>query len=427
MKRLLGLLLAFISLCAFAHATTPDSVNILDYGAIAGNSSQYAVNQAAIQNALATGYPVYCPAGSKFYTQEITVPSNATLLFGQCTLVAAGTYSAPPAAVIYNTASSSFQLRDVIVSVNLSTYPNLDGIDFAYGTNFRLSGVTSSGYIAISDYESTGTIIEKSVVTNFGSVGISSAVGYNTLITENSVTTSESSTNHCIQVGSGGSTTASAEATVSKNFVENCGKFGISIVGSSGTGEAQAHSIVVSNNRTLNTVLEGINLENVALFTVTGNEVEWNNGSSTDFGLSVWGNPNTSPQEVGEIGTISGNSIFNSCKTGIALANIVQSVNVSGNNIYNANYCNGSDNFHIAGILFYGGSNLYNTAYDNNIIDPSAHLTWRMMEYNDGSGAPNYNSFSMTGGTNNGGWIKVIGTTSSIGNPCSYHLGAGTC
>lgn len=397
-------------------------VSILTYGAIAGSSGAYVTNQTAIHAALATGRPVFFPDGQTFYTQAITIPTNSHSVFGRATVIAAGTISA--AALFTGTSLSNFGIRDLTIQINATTYTTLDSIDLTTCTDPTVENIVCNGYNGILTTSCTRPRIRNCEVTNFNNIGIVDRGSTDVDIKDNRVTTTNTTTsNYGIQAS------ATDGGAVTNNWVSNPFKFGIVVSGLDSGAFTSAKNVTVANNRITNSGLEAISIANATNFTVSSNVCRWTNGSSRDFGLSCFGDPNTSPVGVSQRGTVIGNSIDGCGKSGIALANNCQYIDVIGNNIYDANKLNGATVYHLSGVLVYGRGNNHNKISGNNIIDPSAHLQWATNEYDDGVGAgtgPDFNSFSNNTGVGTSGQSNWIGTNSSVGSPEFYLKGSGS-
>lgn len=396
--------------------------SILDYGAVAGDPTKFAVNQAAIQAALATGRPTFAPDGQTFYTQAATIPANAHSLFGRATFVAAGPIGV--SALLSGTALTNFAVSDLTIQIDAVAYPNLDGIDLSNCVDPTVENVKTNGFNGILTVACTRPQIRFCQITDYNNIGIVDRGSTDVEINTNRVTTSNLATSfYGIQAS------ASDGVDISNNWVSNSFSFGIVVSGDDAGVHAPVKRITINGNRTLNTGLEGINLANVTGFAVTGNDCIWTNGSSRDFGISCFGDPNIAPVGTSQIGTISGNTVYQSGKAGIVLANNCQGVTVSGNTIYGANTLNGATVYHISGILFYGKGSLNNKAVGNNIIDPLARLTWGTNEFDDGVGAgagPDFNSFTENSGAGSSGNANIVGANSSAGNKTPFYLNSQT-
>lgn len=397
-------------------------VSVLSYGAVAGDATKYVINQTAFNAALATGKPVYVPDGQTFYTQAITIPSNAHSIFGRATLIAAGTIAV--AALLSGTSCTNIAIRDLTIQINTTTYATLDAINLTTCTDPLVENVTCNGYNGILTTSCTRPRVRSCRVTDFNNIGIVDRGGADVEINLNRVTTTNTTTSFYGIQGS-----AIDGGDISHNWVSNAFSFGIVVSGLDSGAFTPAKNVTITSNRTLNTGLEGINLANVQDFAVTGNVCRWTNGSSRDFGISCFGDPNTSPVGTTQRGTISGNSVYAAGKSGIVLCNNCQYITISGNTIYDANKLNGATVYHIAGVMVYGRGALNNKVIGNNIIDPSTHLTWATNEYDDGVGAgsgPNNNSFSGNDGVGTSGGSNVVGAASRRGNNEFYFVGAGS-
>jgi parallel beta-helix repeat protein len=392
------------------------AANILSYGAVAGDDTKYAENKDAFDAALATGYPVYVPDGLVFYSEAVEMPDTAKRIFGKGSIIAAGTITA--AALFSVSGASDISFDDISIQIDTTTYTTLDALNATDCTGISIRNIAANGYNGIlltgcAEYEIVGNRI-----TDFNNIGIVARASDGASISNNRVTTTNTTTSHYgIQVSEGDG------VGIYGNDVSNAYEFGIVVSGVDGDLLVPSKSIAISGNRVRNTGLEAINITNGERFSIVGNVCEWTNGSSRDFGISVFGDPNTSSSV--KYGVISGNTIYNSGKAGIALANNVSSVIVANNLVHGANALNGSTDYHIEGVLVYGRGSNHNSVRSNNIIDPSGHLTWATNEYDDGigTGAPDYNSFADNTGIGTSGQSNIVGSNSSIGSPEFYLAG----
>lgn len=398
------------------------AVSILDYGAIANNPTTYVTNQTAINAALSTGRPVFFPEGQTFYTQAITIPANAHSMFGRATLIATGAIAT--SALLVGTGCSNIAIRDLTIQINTATYPSLDAIDLTTCTDPLIENITCNGFNSILTTSCTRPRVRFNRVTDFNNIGIVDRGSTDFECDNNRVTTTNVTTTfYGIQAS------ASDGVDISHNWISNPFKFGIVVSGLDSGAFTPVKTVTVAGNRILNTGREAISIANVTGFAVVGNVCRWTNGSSLDFGISCFGDPNTAPVGTSQMGTISGNLVQASGKAGIALANNCQYVTVSGNTIYDANKLNGGTVYHLAGILVYGHNSNHNKVIGNNVVDPSAHLQWCVNEYDDGIGAgagPNFNIFGNNTGIGTSGQSNWIGANSGIGEAEFYQRGAGS-
>lgn len=396
-------------------------ISVLMVGAIPDDATQYVANQTAIQGALAIGRAVTLPEGHTFYTQAIVAPTNSHSLFGRGALAGAGSYSSPNA-VLYIANTTDFLVRDISVAVDLATLTTTLGVDGSTNTNLTIQGVKTKGFYGIRDAGSTGTRVLDCTVPDHNFIGILLDASSQVSVRGCRVTSTFTTTQHYgIQVR------ASDHVDVTDNYVEKAYQFGIVVSGNESSPFAPTTGITINDNRVLNSGLEAINLTNARGFAVVGNVCRWTDGSSRDFGISVYADPTLTPAPNSRIGLIAGNTIYQSGKCGISLGGNAQDITVAANTIYGANTLNGSTDDYTAGIFLSGTGLLNNKVTGNNIIDPLGHLHWAVNELNDhiGSGAgPDFNSFSNNSGVGSLGQSNVVGANSSIGSPEFYSRGA---
>jgi len=400
------------------------AVNVLDYGAVASSSGAYVTNQTAFQAALATGKPVYCPAGQTFYTQPITVPtSGSSVIYGGCNLVAAGSASAPALGVLYGDGNANFTVRQISVD---GSPLGIDGVRFKNNTNLTIDSITANGANAIDVIASSGTVIEKNLIPTYSNIGISCSDCTVTKILHNNVSnvvggTVNTAPFYCIQASISGVGQPGSDITISGNIITGCGtSFGINV---NGNGTALYDGVTISDNQVTDTTVESINLAVVKNFTVANNVVKFITSTPIDQGIDVWG-------PVGETasnGLFVGNTVVNACAGGIAVDQNVSGVTITGNTIINAANCKSTAGNANAAIILWNGQN--NSVFGNTIVDPNANMQWAVNEYNDGlSTAPDYNVIgdnATTDGTL--GRYNLVGTHSSMGSNCVFKQGASTC
>lgn len=395
-------------------ACQKDFASPLDFGAIANSSGAAAANTTAFQNAMASNPVFYCPAGQTFYVNSVTVPTTTSRIFGACTLIATGTLSAGVGVLEADTNSAGLVIDGPIITAAIATYPTISGVRLSGSSNFsvRNVNVTAAGY-GISANNSTNFTIEMNTIGSFGSRGIqvvgNSIYGH---VSNNYVNGQDlAGSSHCISIGQG------SNYTVTGNHVLNCVQFGISIAGVP-SSQGPTQKFTVANNVISGTHIECVNVENASLGSVTGNTCFFN-ANHTDFGMSFYGAAGTSPQEVTNDISVTGNTLYNPCKVGIALADVTTRVNVVGNYIYTPNQCNGGTADYQSAILLYGGSNSANSVADNFVVDTVGHMAWQIGEgtYSDGTGSPNGNFLQgMAGTVGTSGQISTVGSTTQVIN-----------
>jgi hypothetical protein len=390
---------------------TANAGNPLDFGAIANSSAAAAANTAAFQSAMAANPVFHCPDGQAFYIGSVTVPTTTTRIYGNCTLIASGTIPSGNGIfeVVNNTAG--LLIDGPVITSAIASYPTNVAVRVSSSSNFtvRNVNVTAAGngiqIISGSNFNLLGNSIG-----SFGTIGIyitgSSSQGN---ITNNYVNGQLlSGSSHCIALAQGSS------YTVTGNQVYNCYNFGISVASVPST-QGVLSNVTISGNLINGTRVECVNFDNVAVGSVTGNTCIFNSNSQ-DFGMSFFGTPGTSPQEVVQDINVTGNTIYNPCKSGIALADVVFRLNVVGNYIYTPNQCNGGTADYQSGILLYGGGNTKNNVANNYIVDTAGHMAWQIGEgtYSDGTGNPDGNFLEGAAGTvGTSGQIFSFNSTSS--------------
>lgn len=409
------------------NPTNVSIANVFSFGAIAGDMSAFATNMTALQSAFATGLPVYCPAGNIFYTQPISIPTNAQSIYGGCELFATGTYAGVGPAVLYGTGNANLVIRDITVFVPSSYGLTVGGIGMASNTNLLIDHVVASGANAIADSHSTGTVIRDSQVPVYTNIGILSTSGVHTKILNNHVANAAGvSINNppffCIQANIGNPGDPGSDVLIQGNTTVNCGNgFGINVNGNDPT---QYEGVTVDNNKVYNTIVEGINLAGVKNFTMSNNYATFG-PTHVDQGIDTWG---PSATLRADNGTITGNTVVNACAGGIAMDQYSSNVTITGNIIINPNTCNSSAGNANAAIVLWNSTRT--GVFGNTVTDPSGHTKWMVNEFNDGTTTqtPDFNTIGENAGPNGSlGRYNLIGANSSRGENCVYALGASTC
>ncbi|QGZ66257.1 right-handed parallel beta-helix repeat-containing protein [Paraburkholderia acidisoli] len=339
---------------ASTSASTPsdcysNASNPFDFGAVANSSAAAATNTTAFQNAMAANPVFHCPDGQTFYIGGITVPTTTTRIYGACTLIASGTVTSGAGLLEADSNTGGLVIDGPRIQVATGTYTNNSGIRLSGSSNFNVRNTTITAANGVLVNAGTNFTLENNYVLNDTALGIA-VVGASSFghISNNYVNAGYSSgSSHCIAVEQG------SNYTITGNHVEECVGFGINVSSPSSAGTTSFFT--VANNVAYGTQIECINVENGAVGAVTGNACYFNS-HSTDFGMSFYGAPGTSPQEITSDIAVTGNSIFNPCKSGIALADVVTRLNVTGNYIYAPNQCAGTTGDYTSGILLYGAA-----------------------------------------------------------------------
>lgn len=396
---------------------SPLASNPLNYGAVPNSAAAAVANSSAFASAMAANPTMYCPAGQTFYVQGIVVPTTSTLIYGGCTLIASGTLSPGVGLIEADNNTAGLTIDGLTVTVPIATYPTISGVRLSSSSNFTVRHVTvTAGGYGISVQSGTNYTLDSNNVQSFGNRGIQTIQSTYGSITNNySNGQNIVGSSHCINVQN------STHQAVTGNHVANCVGFGISINGV--PSSAGASSIITVGNNTLSgTHVECINLENVSIASVTGNTCYFLS-NHTDFGMSFYGAPGTSPQETVNDVSVTGNTLYNPCKSGIALADVTFRVNVVGNYIYSPNQCNGGTPDYQSAILLYGGNNGPNNVSNNFVVDTFGHMAWQIGEgtYNDGTGTPSGNFLEgMAGTVGTSGQISSSGSGTQVINTSNY-------
>lgn len=404
-----------ITIASTAGGGTPLYVNVLDYGASTGGTAS--ANAAAFVAAM-NAYPVVgCPDNQTFNTQNIIVPTTVTKIFGQCTLVAGGTMTANKGVIDATSPAKRLYIDGLTIQVNTATFTTTRGILVAGATNgVSISNVTAAGFIALQVTGSTNVWLTKSVITTYSGAGVNVSTSQNVTIAENVCNGPGGSAAECFGV------TESNDTHINFNTVNVTGTtgFGIVVVGNQ-TTHNPALRFEIIGNVIRGTPPEGINVTGPAqLGTIANNVINVNGG--VDFGISIDGTT-SSLNGVSSI-NISGNTILNSCKSGIAFANFVTNSAVIGNFIVNPNACNGSTDDYKSGVLLYGSGATGNQINSNSVRDTNNFMQYVTNESSfAGTGSPNSNFFGFNPGPKP---QNIIGALSAAGKSCGPYTPTST-
>lgn len=126
------------------------TVSPVEFGAIPNSTAPgvAATNQAAFIAALASSPSLACRPGQAFHTQSITVPAN-TALIQNCQLFADGTYADSTAVLQVTNNAAALIIDNVLISINTTTYPTINGINLSGTTGTTIKNSSLSGIFPI--------------------------------------------------------------------------------------------------------------------------------------------------------------------------------------------------------------------------------------------------------------------------------------
>ncbi|WP_153979248.1 right-handed parallel beta-helix repeat-containing protein [Paenibacillus xylanilyticus] len=336
---------------------------------------------AAFVAAFSSGSYIGIPPGT-YKINQMTVPSSVKLLkgYGEVKLVPGDLVPAESAASwVTALGLSNAEISGISFEVDSETYPELRCLDLTLCINVLVERVHAikGGGIAIYGAQCNYVTVRKCKIESFSVKGISfdGAQQSNNTIEDNVVIGTGLA--HCISAQLG------TQLKVTRNFCKNTATFGI--------GLYQVTDSIISDNTTLDTGKEGINIEDSSSVTISGNICKWTTGTGsetgTDFGISVFGNAVAT-----QFNSVTNNTVVSPFASGIALADNVSFNLVSDNQVLNANQ--GSVANH-AGILLYGADCLKNKVTGNNVTDTAGtHHNWGIAEYDFGTGSPMLNEIT---------------------------------
>lgn len=203
--------------------------NILDYGAVADGVTD---NLAAINAALATGLPVYIPAGN-FATSPVTVPANSVINgFPGLSIITAVIGSALPLLTVGSNTYIGFITLNGNSNNQITAF--LHGILLTNAVNTVIEGIvienTVGDGINITGAATNNINIVNPQIVNFGKSGITVEAGTNVTITIPDISNSAS---HAVP-GDG----VSIAPTTAGSLVQGCSVLGGSVVNCAGRGVA---------------------------------------------------------------------------------------------------------------------------------------------------------------------------------------------
>lgn len=382
------------------------------YGASAAASA--AVNTAAFLSAMNASPNVYCPDNITFNVQNIEVPNSVRNIFGHCTLVAAGTMTANAGVLDVLSPTNKIVIQDVTTQVNTTSFPTTIGINVdGASAGVSIHGTNDQGQFGVQVTSSSDINVDENT-TSYSEIGILVQLSTNINVDKNIVNGPGGTASHCISIS------GDNNVGVDDNTVNTCGSggFGISIANN---GTTETNNFTVSNNKVINNIPEGINVTSSSWGTISGNVLSFN-GTAVDFGMSIYGTASLGTSQI----TVTGNTVINSCKSGIALADVADRITVTGNNILNPDSCNGSTDDYKSGILMYGANNTQNFINSNLTVDTVGNSQYSVNESSsvDG-GSPGSNFIGINSGTKPQNAISgdgtVLGQTCAAGSHTSFN------
>jgi parallel beta-helix repeat protein len=384
------------------QAKLRETVSVKDFGATGDGVTD---DTTAIQNAVNTACRVFFPNGT-YLTNSINIPSNTALIgetIGGVIITANGVITEP--GLFQTTTTTKVEIANFTFSAMFSSYATLSAIFMNSSTFAYVHDV----YINAANYgintvnATSNSTFERITVNNANNIGIVIA-GTNSF--RNKVlncTVNTTTISHAIQIQGG------AYSEVSNCKCSGAKIFGISLY--------QTEFAIASNNTIVDTLAEGINVEDASNCTVSDNNISWtNNAISTDFGLSLFAPP---PLETANFNIITGNFINGSNKSGIALAEDCAYNTVSNNTVVNPNFLNEVQG---SGILIYGSGGGNNLITGNTIFANNSKMRHGISDNNavDGlsSGSNIINNNSITGFTISA--VSKVATTTQALNTTGY-------
>lgn len=469
---------------AVPAVTFVNTNNIDNYGAVAGaNPANAPTNTTAILAAWAASGDITCTGGKTYYINTVTVPTTAASLIGDCTFIPGPNSTQVTGAfnIVNNTrfilSGPQILARVVILSTTGTTNGTttisslgsttglasgmiVSGIGLPTGTSIVSIGsgsvvlsqaavgshtetiIFTQPFDAVSYTTSSNVIITKTILSGrycvIGSNSSDIDINGNTCIAydlngiENITTTGSVqniSARGNIIFGSGLSTSQAIQLSggtniaIDNNQIYDCPQHGTMIDG---------NFVPVINFSMANNVMYGCSHEglfvisNVSNGVVNGNSIFFE-GNADDNGVSIDSSLGFTLSDV----VVSNNIISNPGAAGIFVGEIggggSQTVRVSiiNNRILNP-YSTQTDTFE-SGVLVIGGGTQYITVANNDFLNATGIMQYRVREIASTDGNPSHNTFGPNNGTmGTSGDALVIATTSTLYNSVAAGTGAST-
>lgn len=382
------------------QAKSRQRVNILDFGAISGAAD----NTTPIANAIAEisargGGDVDIPAGT-WLTGQISIPSNVVMRLDRNAIIRPIAGFALNALWIVTSGATDAEIRGGIFDVDRTTFAATTPIYLDTTVNTKIIDVrmTKSGLIGIYGINCTDALIER----------VTSLLVKNRNIQFDGANSARCRVLKCRLDGSGNvdhgiSFSGGADHEATSNYIASTTVFGISL--------NNVSRCIVTKNSTFNTIREGINIQDGADNIVSGNVCNWDNTTSQDFGMSLWGQAANGCN----FNILKGNKIINCGKSGIAVesSTLAQFNEIEGNIIVNSNRLNlGVVSGGGAGVILYGTNAQQNDVVNNRIYDNIGFLKHGVFEWNQGGQATNNRIFNNP--TTNAAISNVNKTAASV-------------
>ena len=357
-----------------------ESVSVLDFGAVGDGITNDTV---AVQTALNSGVGcIYFPQGT-YLLGQLTVPNSVKQIIGSGVgssfLTCTGTFvNYTP--WIYFDSIIGIEVSGLTINQDITTYRLNHALNFGscQVANIHDLSFNSAGFFAIYMAGCVNCKVENIVIYTYSNTAIGVEAG-SYRIRINGCTLLSAGTGHGIAVATG------SDNEISDNYVFRASATNFCIaIGSDNS--------IVSRNRLVTNKLEGINLQDASRVSIVDNIVYCEAGHQ-DFAISIY-SANLPVQDC----LVANNRTFNSGASGIGVA----STNFAGAycryNLITGNLiANPIQNAASIPSLGKGGINLYgvktqgNTVQANTIIDEASNMLYGVNEWDDGTGAPQYN------------------------------------
>lgn len=351
--------------------------SVIEYGA---DPTGLTNSTTAIQNALNANSVVFIPPGT-FTTGLVTIPSGRIVIgCGQNTIIQP--ISGFSGNALWTTAANSQGTDIGYLSFNLpvATYSATIPLFLQSGNFLHVHDIymPAGGNIGIYSSNLTHTIIERCQVMASNTTGIMCTGSSQYRVTVQDCETGPTLVSHGIQMQGG------TDVKIIRHKSTGAKGFGHSLY--------QVVGGWIQQCTNYNSTLEAFQSTDSSHYFILDNMSTWDNGISTDFGISVSAQGANCLQ-----GIISRNYLRNNGKAGIALAaNTGYAINantVSDNVMENINALNlPVSQAGQASVLLYGSLCQSNLVTDNFVSDGLGSVLYTVAEYNlNGNGSPSLN------------------------------------
>jgi len=357
-----------------------ERISILDYGVVSGSDDTTMFSSAIARASAIGGAVVRVPAGT-WFTGQIVVPSNVKVRLDRGAVIKPKAGFALNAFWVVQSGSVDAEITGGSFEVDRATFASTTVIYVDASQNTVISDIRmpKSGLIGVYCINCTDVLIQR--VRSF-------------LVKNRNIQIDGASSARCRVVGcyvdaAGGidhgiTFSGGVDHEGASNYVTNALIFGVSLY--------TVTRCEVHHNTIYNTVREAINIQDGSDNHVTENICLWDNTTSQDFGMSIWGQA----ANGASFNAMRGNRVMNCGKSGIAIESSTSAYfnRIENNHIINSNRLNlGVVSGGGGGVIVYGTEAKNNDICNNTIYDSISTLKWGIFETNLGTGQASLNNY----------------------------------